>query len=109
MRKLLSPGSLATMPAALLLLAALVGGHLGAAVELADAPAGLAVLTVTAAATLLLTLLVALRTAPVAVGGGLLTSTIRQQAERTAFLPLRDPSAPGRPRPRAPSALPRAA
>lgn len=97
------------MPAALLLLAALAAGHLGAAVELAGAPAGLAALTVAAAATLLLALLGALRAGPVAVGSGLAEPAVRQKAERTAFLPLRDPAAPGRPQPRAPSALPRAA
>jgi hypothetical protein len=34
---------------------------------------------------------------------------LRERAGRTIFLRLRDPDAPGRPRPRAPSANPRAA
>ena len=32
--------------------------------------------------------------------------SLRRQAARTAYLRLRDPAAPGRPRPRAPSATP---
>lgn len=97
------------MPAVLLLLAAVVGGHLGAAGDLAGAPAGLAALTVAVAGTLLLALLGALRAGPVAAEGGLVASAARQHTERTAFLPLRDPAAPGRAQPRAPGALPRAA
>ncbi|MFW6204652.1 MAG: DUF6412 domain-containing protein [Actinomycetota bacterium] len=38
-----------------------------------------------------------------------MASAARQHTERTAFLLLHDPAAPGRAQPRAPGALPRAA
>lgn len=97
------------MPTVLVLLTAIAGSHLGAAVELAGAPAGLAALAVAATGMLLVALLGALRAGPIAVSAGIPASAVRQRTERTAFLPLRDPAAPGRPRPRAPGARSRAA
>jgi hypothetical protein len=92
------------MPAVLVLLLELLAGPLGAATELAGAPAGMAALAVVGAAALLLTLLVAVHTTPVA--GALAPSAVRQHGERTVFLALCDPDAAGRPRPRAPSLRP---
>jgi Family of unknown function (DUF6412) len=96
------------MPAPLLLLE-LFAGLFGAGPQLAGGAAGIAALAVVAAGAVLLTLVVALRAVPVPTGGMLTSAAVRQQAERTAFLQLRDPDAAGRPRPRAPSARPRAA
>ncbi|MFF9769791.1 DUF6412 domain-containing protein [Streptomyces sp. NPDC014636] len=78
----------------LLLQSALHGtGGLGTAVALAA--------TATAAATLSVCALLAARTVP-AVPPTRVRTAIRDRARRTAFLPQRDPDAPGRRRPRAP-------
>jgi hypothetical protein len=82
----------------------LLAGPLGVATELAAAPAGLVAIAVTAAAVLLLALVGAVHAVP--VRGSLIASAVRQRAERTVFLPLCDPDAEGRPRPRAPSVRP---
>ncbi|HEU4541282.1 MAG TPA: DUF6412 domain-containing protein [Jiangellaceae bacterium] len=91
----------------MLVLMLLLAGHITAVVELAGSPAGLAALAATAAAALLLTLVVPERAALIA--GPLVASAVRQRGERTAFLPLCDPNAVGRPHPRAPSSRPRVA
>lgn len=93
----------------LLLLVEVLAGLFGTSAELTGGPAGMAAIAVVAAGALLLTLVVALRTVPFPPGGALAASAVRQRAERTVYLPLRDPDAAGRPRPRAPSALPGAA
>jgi hypothetical protein len=95
------------MPAPLLLLAEVLIGLFGGYAELTAGPAGMAAIAVVAAGALLLALVVVLR--PVAAGGALTPSAVRQRTERTEYLPLCDPDAAGRPRPRAPSALPGAA
>mgnify|MGYP007039508932 CR=1 FL=1 len=78
----------------LLLQAALLGtGGLTTAVALAA--------TATAAATLAACALLAARGVP-AVPPTRVRTAIRDRARRTAFLPQRDPDAPGRTRPRAP-------
>lgn len=78
----------------LLLQAALLGtGGLTTAVALAA--------TATAAATLAACALLAARGVP-AVPPTRVRTAIRDRARRTAFLPQRDPDAPGRRRPRAP-------
>ncbi|MFH9660722.1 DUF6412 domain-containing protein [Streptomyces sp. NPDC017248] len=91
-----------TRPLALLLFlaqvsvlqAALLGaGGLTTAVALAA--------TATAAATLTVCTLLAARSVP-AVPPTRVRTAIRDRARRTAFLPQRDPDAPGRRRPRAP-------
>jgi hypothetical protein len=91
---------------AVMIVAALV-----AAWQLADALAPTAVLL--AVATLAVAGLVALvarRPATVTGAGGPAHAlALRERASRTTFLRLRDPDAAGRPRPRAPSAGPRAA
>lgn len=97
------------MPALLVLFAAVLAGPFGASAELTGSPAGMATIAVVAAGALLLTLVVALRTVSLPAGGELTASAVRQRTERTGYLPLRDPDAPGRPRPRAPSAPPGAA
>jgi len=86
------------------LLFEVLAGPLGVATELAAAPAGLVAIAVTAAAVLLLALAGAVHAVP--VRGSLIVSAVRQRAERTVFLPLCDPDAEGRPRPRAPSVRP---
>jgi hypothetical protein len=90
--------------AVVLALILLFAGQFSAAVELTGSPAGLATLAATTAAAMLLTLVVPERAAPFA--GPLVASAVRQRGERTAFLPLCDPDAAGRPRPRAPSVRP---
>ena len=92
------------MSAVVLVLFELLAGPFGAATELAAGSAGIAALTVVAAAALLFTLIVAVRAVP--VGGPLVASAVRQRTERTVFLTLCDPDAAGRPRPRAPSVQP---
>ena len=87
----------------MLALILLFASQFSAAVELAGAPAGMAAIAVVAAA-VLLTVVVSVRAVPGA--GPLVASAVRQRGERTIFLPLRDPDAAGRPRPRAPSAQP---
>ncbi|MEU6666269.1 DUF6412 domain-containing protein [Streptomyces sp. NPDC046727] len=78
----------------LLLQAALLGaGGLSTAVALAA--------TATAAATLAACALLTARSVP-AVPPTRVRTAIRDRARRTAFLPQRDPDAPGRRRPRAP-------
>ena len=89
---------------AFVLLFELLAAPLGAATELAAAPAGMAAIAVVLAGTLLLSLVVALRSVPIA--GPLLVSAVRQRGERAVFLQLCDPDAAGRPRPRAPSVRP---
>ncbi|MER6124521.1 DUF6412 domain-containing protein [Streptomyces sp. NPDC001795] len=96
--------TLATLrPAALLLLlllqvAALDAGGLTAAVALAATAAVGSALAVCA--------LIAARSVPV-VPPNRVRTAIRDREHRTAFLPQRDPDAPGRSRPRAPGfALP---
>lgn len=91
---------------ALILLSA---GQLGAAVDFTGSQPGIATLAAMAAAALLLTLAVALRTVPLPACGALTSAAVRQRSERTAFLSLCAPDAAGRPRPRAPSVRPRAA
>lgn len=86
----------------------LVGG-LAAVVQPADSPAGIAAIALAAAAALLLTLILTRRAIPLPAYGAFIASAVRQHSVRTAFLPLRDPDAAGLPRPRAPSALIRAA
>lgn len=103
---------------------AALAGH---AAHAADAAAALWVLTVAAAAikpsgllmlaaitvTCLLLALLAQSGRIAAVAGALpqasRTAALREKSWRTAFLPLRDPDAPGRARPRAPSVRPAAA
>lgn len=91
----------------MLALILLFAGQFSAAVELTGSPAGLATLAAATAAALLLALVVAVRSVPVA--GPLVASAVRQRGERTVFLPLCDPDAAGRPHPRAPSVRPRVA
>lgn len=97
------------MPALIVLLV----GSAVAAVDLTGGPAegiaGMAALAVLAAGVLLLALAVALRAVPVPTAGALSASAVRRRRLRTDFLPVRDPAAPGRSRPRAPSAQPRVA
>lgn len=88
----------------MLALILLLAGPLGVATELPAAPAGMVAIAVTAAAVLLLALVVAVQAVP--VRGSLVASAVRQRAERTVFLPLCNPDAEGRPRPRAPSVRP---
>lgn len=95
-----------------LLLLELLGWLFGTAPELAGGlggVAGVGVLAVMAAGTVLVALTLARRGFTPPSAGPLSTSSVRWRGERTAFLPLRDPDAAGRPRPRAPSACPRAA
>lgn len=96
------------MLAPLLLLADVLVGGLAAAVQPAASPAGFAAIALAAATALLLTLVLTQRAVPLPAYGAFIASAVRQHSIRTAFLPLRDPDAPGRPRPRAPSALVRA-
>jgi hypothetical protein len=84
----------------LLLQAAVLGsGGLTAAVALAA--------TATTAAALAVCALLAARSVP-AVPPTRVRTAIRDRARRTAFLPQRDPDAPGRRRPRAPGHTPAA-
>jgi hypothetical protein len=92
------------VPAVVLFLFELLAGPLGAAAELAAGPAGMAAIAVVGAAALVFALLVAAHATP--VPGPLVVSAVRQRCERTVFLPLCDPDAAGRPRPRAPSVRP---
>ena len=94
------------MPAPLLIVQ-LLAELFGVAPQLAGSAAGVSVAVVAAGAALL-TLVVAVRSVPLPVAGPLTPSAVRGRAERTAFLPLCDPDAAGRPRPRAPSARLRA-
>jgi hypothetical protein len=91
------------VPTFVLLLFEVLAGPVGVATELAGTPAGMAAIVV-AAATVLFALVVAVHGVP--VGGSLVASAVRQRAERTVFLPLCDPDAAGRRRPRAPSVRP---
>ncbi|NDL60147.1 DUF6412 domain-containing protein [Phytoactinopolyspora mesophila] len=65
-------------------------------------PSGLAAITIAAAAVLCVLVLVQ-RAVPLPDDTTFVASAIRQQSARVAHLPLSDPDAPGRPRPRAPS------
>ncbi|MEU2926233.1 DUF6412 domain-containing protein [Streptomyces sp. NPDC048304] len=87
--------SRALAPLLLLLLPVLLldAGNLSATVALAA--------TTAAGAAFAACLLMAARTAP-AVPPTRVRTAIRDRARRTAFLPQRDPDAPGRRRPRAP-------
>ncbi|NEE04463.1 DUF6412 domain-containing protein [Phytoactinopolyspora halotolerans] len=96
------------MPMLLVLLADILVGSISAAMELTGGPVGLTTVAVAAAASLVMLLAVG-RPALAPVCGQLIASAVRQRADRTAFLPLLDPIAPGRPQPRAPSPRPRAA
>lgn len=95
------------MPAPLLILQ-LLAELFGTAPQLTGGAAGIAALAVVAAGTVMLTLVLALRSVPLPAGSTLAPGAVRRRAERTAFLPLCDPDAAGRPRPRAPSARQRA-
>ncbi|MFB6723102.1 DUF6412 domain-containing protein [Kribbella sp. NPDC056345] len=64
--------------------------------------ASLAAAVFTAAALLLAVLVVARSSAPTPAPLLARAASVRDRAERTAFLRLRDPDAAGRPRPRAP-------
>jgi hypothetical protein len=64
--------------------------------------ATLAAAVLTAAALLFTLVLVARASAPSATPLVARTTSVRHRAARTVFLPLRDPDAAGRPRPRAP-------
>lgn len=64
--------------------------------------ASLAAAVLTAAALLFTRLLVARASAPATAPLHAIASSVRHNAEETAFLRLRDPDASGRPRPRAP-------
>lgn len=97
------------MPAPLVMLVEVLVGGFGAALELSGAPAGVTAITVLAALAVLLTLAVALRSVALPSHHGMAPSAVRQRATRTTFLDLCDPDAAGRPRPRAPSSLPRVA
>lgn len=88
---------------AAMLLAELLTGLFGSNAELTGTAAGMAALAVAVAGAALLTLVLALRAAPLPVLGGLTASAVRRRGERTVFLTLCDPAAAGRPRPRAPS------
>ncbi len=96
------------MPAPLLVLE-LLAGLFGAAPELTSGAAGMATLVVIAAGALLLAVVAVGRTVLLPAGSALTLVSVRRRGERTAFLPLRDPDAAGRPRPRAPSICPRGA
>ncbi|WP_129664824.1 DUF6412 domain-containing protein [Phytoactinopolyspora endophytica] len=95
------------MPLLLLLLADVLVGSFSVAIELTGGSAGLALVAVAAAA--LVTLVAIGRPVVTQTCGPLTASAVRQRAHRTAFMPLLDPVAPGRPQPRAPSLRPRVA
>jgi hypothetical protein len=93
----------ATLPALLALLAVLVGGK---------PPAGLAMLAAITLTAMLAALLAAgarMAAAVTAIPLGSRVAALREKSWRAAFLPQLDPDAPGRARPRAPSAAPAAA
>ncbi|TWD84094.1 hypothetical protein FB561_5268 [Kribbella amoyensis] len=77
----------------------LIAAALSSAIAALDSPF-LAAAVLTAAAVLLSALLVSRRSAPVLVPVRAVAA--RERSEQVAFLRLRDPGAPGRPRPRAP-------
>lgn len=96
------------MTAVLSLLFELLGGGLENAIALSGSPSGVTALAAIALAGLFLTLTVLVRSDP-ALSAVLNPVAVRRRAEQTVFLPLCDPGADGRPRPRAPSAHHRAA
>ena len=89
----------ATLPALLALLAVLVGGKPSAGLAM------LAAITLTA----MLAAGARMAAAMTAIPLGSRVAALREKSWRAAFLPQRDPDAPGRARPRAPSAAPAAA
>jgi hypothetical protein len=89
------------VPLLFLLLADVLVGSFGAAALLDGGPASLAVIAVAAAA--VFTLIVLHDRVPLTTDRGLVASAVRQRSTRTAFMPLCNPAADGRPRPRAPS------
>ncbi|HEX6196977.1 MAG TPA: DUF6412 domain-containing protein [Jiangellaceae bacterium] len=97
------------MPAILSLLIELLGGSLDSAIALSGSPGAATMLAIIAAAGLFFVFAVASYSDMPVAAGSLQPAAVRRRAERTAFLPLCDPAAPGRPRPRAPSARHRAA
>jgi hypothetical protein len=78
-----------------------IAGLLALAIPVFDT-ASLAAAVFTAAALLFALLLVARSSAPATTPLLARATSVRDRAEQTAFLRLRDPDAAGRPRPRAP-------
>jgi hypothetical protein len=78
-----------------------IAGVVALAIPVFDT-ASLAAAVLTAAALLFTLLLVARQSAPAATPLLARATSVRDRAEQTAFLRLRDPDAAGRPRPRAP-------
>ena len=78
-----------------------IAGVLALLVPVLDT-ASLAAAVLTAAALLFTLLLVARSSAPAATPLLARATSVRHRAQQTAFLPLRDPDAAGRPRQRAP-------
>lgn len=98
------------MAAVLSLLIEFLAGGLDSAVGLSGSPGGVALLAAIAIATavLILALAVASQSALASPCGALHPAAVRRRTEQTVYLPLCDPGAAGRPRPRAPSAHHRA-
>jgi hypothetical protein len=98
------------VPAVLSLLIEFFGGGLDSAIALSGSPGGgVAMLAAIAATAIFGALAIALRPEFAQAVSGFHPSAVRRRAEKTVFLPLCDPGAAGRPRPRAPSARHRAA
>lgn len=74
-----------------------------------DGLAMLAAITLTAMLVALLAASARMAAAVTAIPLGCRVAALREKSWRAAFLPQRDPDAPGRARPRAPSAAPAAA
>jgi Family of unknown function (DUF6412) len=89
--------------ALLVLLAVLIGGKPSAGLAM------LAAITLTAMLVALLAAGARIAAAATAIPLGRRVAALREKSWRAAFLPQRDPDAPGRARPRAPSAVPAAA
>jgi Family of unknown function (DUF6412) len=89
--------------ALLALLALLIGGKPSAGLAM------LAAITVTAMLVALLAAGARIAAAATAIPLGRRVAALQEKSWRAAFLPQRDPDAPGRARPRAPSAVPAAA
>jgi hypothetical protein len=92
-----------TLLALLALLAVLVGGKPSTGLAM------LAAITLTAMLVALLAVGARMAAAVTAIPLGSRVAALREKSWRAAFLPQRDPDAPGRARPRAPSAAPAAA
>jgi hypothetical protein len=92
-----------TLPALLALLAVLVGGKPSTGLAM------LAAITLTAMLVALLAVGARMAAAVTAIPLSSRVAALREKSWRAAFLPQRDPDAPGRARPRAPSAAPAAA